>query len=126
MQQRRLSWIAMLCGVCLLIVLGGCSEDDDDEGDVSQFAGTYRGTFTGDDSGSFTVVVDPGGDISGTGRSNTVGRFLIDGTVESNGDVEFGSTTTAATFSGHIAASGVVSGTWENAGNQGTFRGTRQ
>jgi hypothetical protein len=126
MKCRRLSLIAMLCGFCLLIVLGGCSDDDNGDGDVSQFAGTYRGTFTGDDSGSFTVVVDNVGDITGTGRSNAIGRFIIDGTVESNGDVEFGITTTAATFSGRIFASGVVSGTWENAGNRGTFRGTRQ
>jgi hypothetical protein len=124
MKRRRLSLIAMLFGCCLLILLGGCSDDDDD--DVSQFAGTYRGTFTGDDSGRFTVIVDNVGDITGTGRSNALGRFIIDGVVESNGDVEFGITTTAATFSGRISASGVVAGTWENAGNRGTFRGTRQ
>jgi hypothetical protein len=94
------------------------------------FAGTYVGTFSGDDNGTFTVVVDTAGQVTGSGVSDEDGPFAITGTVNSAGDVELvaGTATTGATFSGTISPSGEVSGTWENRffGESGTFVGSRQ
>ena len=83
--------------------------------EVSAFAGTYAGTFIGDDSGKFTVVVDTTGNITGTGESITFGIFDISGTVDPSGNLELvaGNTSLGAIFSGIIASDGTVSGTWE-------------
>jgi hypothetical protein len=102
----------------------------DNEANPSIFAGTYSGTFAGDDSGTFTVVVDPAGHITGSGVSREDGPFDIAGTVNSQGAVELvaGTATTGATFAGTISAAGEMSGTWENRffGERGTFTGRRQ
>ena len=97
------------------------------------FAGTYVGTFSGDDSGSFQVVITAGGAISGTGTIPE-GTFGVSGAVDLDGNVVFstgGSTTTGAMFKGSIVVSGAsatIGGTWSNAesNEKGTFGGTRQ
>ena len=99
--------------------------------EVSAFAGTYEGTFTGDDSGTFTVVVDTTGNITGTGESITFGIFDISGTVDPSGNIELvaGNTSIGAIFSGTIAPDGTVSGTWESTilflFSSGTFSGSK-
>lgn len=97
---------------------------------LEAFAGTYTGTFSGDDSGTFTCVVDSAGHITGSGVSLQDGPFRGTGTVNSSGEVKFvaGSTTLGSTFSGTISAAGEISGTWENRffGQTGTFSGRRQ
>jgi len=98
---------------------------------VSAFAGTYEGIFTGDDTGTFTVVVDTTGNITGTGESITFGLFDITGTVDSSGNLELvaGGTSLGAIFSGTIAPDGTVSGTWETTilflSASGTFSGNK-
>lgn len=98
-----------------------------------QFAGTYVGTFSGDDKGTFIVVVTTGGSITGTGTS-AEGTFGVSGSVGVDGTFFFstgGSTSTGSVFKGGISVSGTsatISGTWANAEFQekGTFGGTRQ
>jgi hypothetical protein len=98
-----------------------------------QFAGTYVGSFGGDDKGTFIVVVTTGGSITGTGTS-AEGTFGVSGSVGVDGTFFFstgGSTSTGSVFKGGIVVSGntaTISGTWANAEFQekGTFSGTRQ
>ena len=98
-----------------------------------QFAGTYVGTFSGDDSGTFQIVITAGGAISGTGTSPE-GTFGVSGAVDLDGKLVFstgGSTSTGAVFNGAIVVSGAIAtigGTWSNAefNEKGTFGGTRQ
>lgn len=113
---------------CLLLATGCGGGGGDGDEEPSAYAGTYAGSFTGDDSGSFNVVADEDGRISGSGFSEDSGRFLITGDVDDDGEVEFvaGSASTGATFSGHIRDD-FVSGTWRNTryGESGSFSGTR-
>ena len=129
MGHRRLFFIAVFAVLCSALFLSGCdggSDDNSDNGDVSRFAGTYLGTFTGDDSGTFIFDVNERGNLAGSGNSNTVGSFSASGSVENNGDVDFGIATTGAVFNGSISESGAISGEWINGGASGVFSGSRQ
>lgn len=92
---------------------------------VAAYAGTYTGTISGDDTGTFSTVVDAGGKVSVTGSTSGGGSFTGTGTVTSSGGASFSSGTTSggATFSGTIDANRKLSGTWSNPtyGAKGTF-----
>jgi len=92
---------------------------------VAAYAGTYTGTISGDDTGTFSAVIDSGGKVSVTGSTVGDGSFTGTGTVTSSGSATFssGSTSGGATFSGTIDANKKLSGTWSNAtyGAKGTF-----
>ena len=98
---------------------------------TADYAGNYRGTFTGDEVGTFNVTINSSGVITGSGFSNTfqVG-FPASGTASASGSVAINAaagTAGAATFIGAInAATGAVSGTWTRPGANGTFTGQRQ
>ncbi len=93
----------------------------------SYYAGSYAGTFSGDDTGSFDLQIMPNGMMIGTGTSNSGGIFSISGHLGTDGTLTFatGSTSTSATFSGKIDTSGALSGTWKNAGETGKFSAQR-
>ncbi|HSV55395.1 MAG TPA: hypothetical protein VLJ57_24945 [Burkholderiaceae bacterium] len=96
---------------------------------VPAYAGTYTGTFAGDDQGTFTVTINSSGFISGTATSQTFGTESITGQVASGGSANFGgSSSSDGTFSGSISPEGVFSGTWSDVevNHNGTFIGTRQ
>jgi hypothetical protein len=96
---------------------------------------TWKGTFSGLDSGSWQVWIYTDGTIQGeafsndlesnlsvTGRYDFQGNFLMTAT--------YGNTSAGATFTGVINIStGVVSGNWVNnyyEEEYGTFSGNRQ
>lgn len=92
----------------------------------NDIAGTYTGTFSGDDSGTFTITISENGSISGNARSASGETFSLSGTAsDSTGTVTFGGITGEAAFKGTIQ-SGAVSGTWSNTstGESGSFTGT--
>jgi hypothetical protein len=98
---------------------------------LGQLAGTYSGTFSGDDQGTWMAVVDTDGTITGSGMSDITGTgFDVFGNVTSSGDVNFvaGVVTTGSTFSGTVALTGEISGTWENEffGESGTWSGSKE
>ena len=97
---------------------------------LEAFVGTYSGTFSGDDSGTWTAVVDSTGNVTGSGASSAIGNFLISGNVTRSGAIFFtaGTVTAGANFSGTISLSGEVSGNWASVifGTSGTFSGRRQ
>jgi hypothetical protein len=91
-------------------------------------AGTYSGTFSGDDSGTFDVTLFTNGSVVGTGISNLSGIiFSTFGQMSTDGTVTFasGGTSTGASFTGTLTTDGVVSGTWQNGAESGTFSGSR-
>jgi hypothetical protein len=90
------------------------------------YAGSYEGTFTGDDSGSFNASITTNGAITGTGNSNNLGAFSIFGSLGTDGSFTLaaGGTNRGATYSGTITADKMIAGTWDNGGgSNGTFSG---
>ena len=130
MSVRRSARTSVIAVVGLAVTAWAVPADSLAQSLVSAFCGTYVGTFSGDDMGSFTAVVDENGNVSGSGNSVSVGSFTITGSVSSAGNIFFvaGSVTTGATFTGVVTTQGAVSGTWENSafGESGTFSGSRQ
>jgi len=100
------------------------------ETDLQAFVGTYSGTFSGDDSGTWTAIVDSTGNVTGSGAASAGGNFHISGNVTRSGAISFtaGTVTAGANFSGTISFSGEVTGNWANVifSASGTFSGRRQ
>ena len=93
---------------------GGCGGDD------------FRGTYQGDDTGTFEICVEDGF-IEGELSSNNAGEdFDIDGSVDASGNVAIGVSNTGASFSGTLTGE-TIQGTWVNNqdGINGTFQGRR-
>ena len=93
-------------------------------------AGTYKGTYSGDNAGTWTVEVSSSGNIAGTGVSNTHGSFTLQGTVNSSGSMDCSGEIAmfGVTFVGYVNSStGEVSGTWTSVtGDNGTYSGNKQ
>jgi hypothetical protein len=96
-----------------------------------EYAGVWwRGTFSGDDSGTWEARVDTEGTVTGSGVSEQAGNFLFSGWVSESGDlraIATGPVSTGAEYQGAANSNGRTSGTWVNpgAGQRGTFAGRR-
>ena len=108
-------WVARLG--CLLGILAlafaigcGASGSSGSSGSPARFAGTYMGTFAGDDTGTFSATVDELGAVPGTGTSTADGAVTITGTVNGTGNLS-GTTSNGATWTGVFSESG-LDGTW--------------
>ena len=93
-------------------------------------AGGYRGTFSGDDSGPFGVLVDAGtGLLSGYAYSPFDGLLTLTGTtpvsLDQNATFITGQASSGATFSGQFDNSNDISGNWNLSAESGTFSGSR-
>ncbi|MEO5659873.1 MAG: astroprincin family protein [Polaromonas sp.] len=98
---------------------------------TAAYAGTYIGTYGGEETGTFNVVVASNGAVTGTTHSDTFNLdFTVTGQVLANGGVKLTTSGNvgSGTFNGSINAAGVVSGTWAYVGlvGSGTFTGTHQ
>lgn len=102
---------------------------------LAAYAGTYEGTFTGADRGSFTVLVGSDGRILGNGATALEVSFTVAGQVSASGQVELNTASGQAglaTFAGNInASSGALSGTWtylpqSGLSGGGSFTGQRE
>jgi hypothetical protein len=96
---------------------------------VAGFAGNYRGTYSGADSGTFSVAIDTTGSISGSGQSSSGPALIILGTLSIGGTIDMKASGSAGEsgFNGGVdPATGTLSGTWD-AGvyGKGTFSGNR-
>ncbi len=91
------------------------------------YAGSYNGTFSGDDSGSFSVTTLPDGSVTGTGTFDSVGTFSVSGQLATSGTFIFAmdGTSTVTSFTGTIDLDGTITGIWKNAGATGAFTGQR-
>jgi len=96
--------------------------------DSTPFAGTWQGTFSGTDGGTWQATVAPNGTVTGSAVSRTGVSFDATGTVSPTGELTLttvGRASTGATFRGTIA-DGQVSGNWTNFGGAGgTFTGAQ-
>ena len=90
----------------------------------STYAGTYTGTIAGADSGTWTIVIDSFGLITGSGSSQNVGMFNVDGAVD-NAGFFMGATEESGAY-GNISGNS-LSGAWFDDGVSygGTFSGTK-
>lgn len=99
---------------------------------MGAFAGTYKGTFSGADSGTWTVSVTSAGVLTGSGALADLSEtFSIVGLVQPNGALSMTSKGVAGsgTFTGSISASGALTGTWAYVApgvGSGTFAGQKQ
>ena len=89
-------------------------------------AGEYRGTFAGDDTGSWVANINANGTITGISTSDTFGADSISGTLSSNGQANISGSVGTAVFSGIFSRSGEAAGSWQDDdGATGTFTGSR-
>ncbi|MES2760057.1 MAG: hypothetical protein V4693_22005 [Pseudomonadota bacterium] len=98
---------------------------------VFSFAGVYKGTYAGADTGTFKVTLAADGTISGDGASSLDDseQFQVIGQVAEGGSVSLNSSGRAgsATFSGTVTSKGVLAGTWSDGDEGGgTFVGQKQ
>lgn len=84
-----------------------------------EYAGTYSGTFNGDDDGEWSFEIGPDGVVVKDSNGN-----FVEGSVNSNG-IFVGVTDDDCEFEGSISDSGVISGEWscETLGESGDFEG---
>jgi Carboxypeptidase regulatory-like domain len=97
---------------------------------TASFAGSYRGTFTGAEVGTFSVSISSAGVISGSTFSQTYNQTVsVTGRISDTGSVSITATGSAGTaqFSGAVNAAGTLSGTWnyQQSTVGGTFTGQR-
>lgn len=83
---------------------------------LKEFAGTWKGNYSGGDQGPCTVVIDETGNVSGDCVSQGFNNesFTITGTLQSSGSSAAGNATTGANFTGTYQRYGEVTGDWEN------------
>jgi hypothetical protein len=84
---------------------------------ASVYAGTWNGTYIGDDNGSFQLYVDSNGNITGDFYSNINGGPIPGtGIVDQNGSFS-GTTSNGSSIQGTMivsGSSGTANGTWNN------------
>ncbi|KJD36815.1 hypothetical protein PW52_04060 [Tamlana sedimentorum] len=105
------------------------SSDDSDEMNIDLMSGFWSGTFSGDDTGTFSVFVYANGTVTGTAYSNSLKASLeIEGTIDEKGNLDavLGSSDNGASFTGKFAKV-TSSGTWNNPNFNisGTWSGTK-
>ena len=96
---------------------------------IAMRAGTYTGTYSGDEQGTWTALIDANGLLTAFGETVSGYQFPGEGTLTSDGTSTFvsGDAAFTATFTGLITSDGLMSGTWsETDGDRGTFTGNRQ
>jgi hypothetical protein len=97
---------------------------------ASIFAGTWNGTYIGDDNGNFQFYIDNNGNMTGDFYSNiNGGPSPGTGIVDQNGSFS-GTTSTGTNVQGTMSVSGTsgtANGTWNNPilGTTGTLSATR-
>ena len=98
---------------------------------LCSYAGAYEGTFSGDDRGSFGVLVDAtSGEVRGVAYSEIDQVFFeLTGnspiTFDQNASFVSGNISSGATFSGQFDSVNALSGAWENAPDGGSYSGSR-
>ena len=102
------------------------SRPTDNQQSVAIYAGTYGGSFSGDDEGMFQAVILQDGTATATAHSNRYGlTFTSTGKISDDGTIFLGSASTGAEFGGTVNREGVLTGTWKNTPQKlaGSFQG---
>ena len=96
------------------------------------FSGTYAGTYVGGDTGYWTIIVDPDGNVTGMVHSADGDEYTCTGLVTSSGNANFAEgevSVCGGEFSGIITTEGAIDGTWICASYPefyGTFSGQKE
>lgn len=94
---------------------------------LNLYAGSYTGTFAGDDSGTWSATIDSDGVITGTFTGTSSGT--LSGSIDTSGSMFFstsGNTSEGTVFSGTIDIStGSAAGTWSDDEDSGTYAGNK-
>ena len=108
----------LLLFVLFTLVFQSCNNDDDDEiGDaiVSPFAGTWSGTYAGDDSGTWSMEVSDSGDfIKGSSFSNNAQQSQVTISATFNADGSSTSESENGTIGTSQLTGSTLTGTWVN------------
>jgi hypothetical protein len=91
---------------------------------VQAVSGSYEGTFSGAETGTWAVVFAKDGSANGVAKTGSSSLDLT-GTVSKNGDFVFGSVS-GIEFKGELYQNGSVSGTWTKGQYSGNFDGQRK
>ncbi len=116
----------LLIAAAIILGLSSCKDDE-----YKEYEGTWAGTYTGGDTGSWRVNVDDEGKITGLLTPDSLGNFNFDitGSVNTDGSLsaEVNVFITTVNFTGTLSGNN-GSGVWQNAaqGIQGTWTGTKQ
>ncbi|SMP28083.1 hypothetical protein [Chryseobacterium profundimaris] len=105
----------------------GCKDEDT----IYDFIGTWAGTYTGTEKGSWNIVVASDGKVTGTLDSEqTTENYYISGTLSESGELNatIGSPEDGE-FKGTLSRTRTASGTWVNAlptpDKSGTWKGEK-
>jgi len=125
--------------ICIFSTLAfgsvSCDSSDDNhvhqENKLEKFKGTWVGTFSGGDTGSWTAIIDAAGKATGTVTSNSVAsvNFVLTGNVTENGTINVSYSYNGqevGTMTGTLTEK-TGSGTWESPLQDldGTWTGTK-
>lgn len=90
------------------------------------YAGSYSGTFSGGDKGTWTLSISSTGAITGSGVSAKGKSYTLAGQGSPDGSITISSSSGANLIGTSSSATGTISGTWTNAsnGNSGVWSGT--
>jgi hypothetical protein len=93
---------------------------------LSELAGQYEGTYSGDTQGTWEATITPSGALSGTAHNSVADsdESLV-GSMSDTGRMVFGTSSDGAAFAGQVSAQYRISGTWNLDGHSGTFEGRR-
>ncbi len=108
-------FLVALISTLLAACGGGGGGASDPAATASVYAGSYTGTFSGADSGTWTITVDTSGKISGTAISSDNDNNTITGQVNCSGT--FTASSSTASWGGSATGSvnretGTLTGTW--------------
>lgn len=90
--------------------------------------GTYQGTLSGGDEGSFTITIAADGKVSGSGQTSRLGQQTVFGQLKKPDGQSATMLGYLASypFSGTITADGKFTGTWAGPDIQGSISATRK
>ena len=117
----------LLSFVLFSILITSCSKDDEK---ANPFQGSWSGTYTGPDTGTWTANIDSKGVIAGSVDSDLLNFPVpLQGVVDDQGKFSstVGTTQMGLTFTGQLTST-IGQGTWESSdgSSSGTWTGTKQ
>lgn len=99
-----------------------CSKDSSSNNIPGSYVGDWAGTYSGDDSGSWTATIDSKGVLTGETEDG-----FVKGSVDASGKWTAGIESTGVSFTGQINGT-TISGTWKDIevpSFNGTFTGNK-
>lgn len=129
-------FITLLIILPLALGVISCSSNDDAPHEhvnpYDKFKGSWSGTFSGGDSGTWAASIDKDGKVTGTITSNSIASatFALSGKISENGTVDMNYTYNnqeIGTMTGTMAES-TASGKWESPVQklEGTWQGSKK